>query len=243
MSRKTSFLTLMTLVMSALFLLPMAAMAAPAQSTQAKTTTSNFAFAGLVNKGRGVGTNLLGGLTLQSESNGKFTGTLSDPVGFKTPVAGNVTKGKITINIGPSRANNDVIKGQGTLKNGNQFVGSFQIVEDKKEVASGIWSALAVANPSQEKIFAYTDGNVGGVLLLDSKKLTGNLNASTGKVIPAKATIARDKSITLVLSLSSKKQLVGVGHPLTNGQQGYEGSFNGAAHDNPGSWKAQAFSF
>ncbi len=256
MSWKTRFLAIMTLTLSALFLLPMAAMAAPAHSAQAldsnhKTTTASFAFTGLINKGALKGTPLTGGLTLNIEANGNFKGNLNLPGGAKVPVNGNVTpKGKLSITFQATKAT-PLIKGQGTLKNGNEFTGPFQVFTGKKEIACGIWSALAVANPSKELALAFVGKTVSGpekgtqysgALLLDSKNLTGTLNLPTGAIIPVKASL-KGTTITVTFDLGKGLKIVGTGHPIAKGLKGFEGPYVGPASKDKGTWVAPFFNF
>lgn len=244
------------LALSAFFLLPGVSFAASREATVSQnTTTANLAFTGLITQGAGKGIALTGGLTIGIRSNGYFNGNFHLPDGTQISVSGRI-KSDGNLNITFYTANGKpYITGQGKPKQAGEYVGPFQVFSGKSQVAWGIWSAVAVANPSSSLALAFdgqtvkgpaTGTNYSGAIVLDSKTLKGTLNLPNGAIVDVQAAVKGD-DITVVFDLGGGAQIIGYGeatkNPANGLNTGFKGPFYGPGNGDVGKWTAFFFGF
>lgn len=259
MSKKTRFLLIVVLSLSALLLLPTVSFAASRHATETKSWNSekpqplfDVAFTGLINKGEGKGAVITGGLAFLIGRTGKFTSTFKETNQVQFPVQGQFS-GMNSITFTFFKNDTPYITGQGTINiSTNEAVGVIQVLSKGKQVASGIWSWLPT---DQSPSIGLTFGGqtfqgpdkgtkIYGAIALDSSTLMGNLNLPDGTIIPTSATIDGSGNITVFFDLGSGFIITGIGHPITNGiEKGYAGSYLGPQKGDLGKWRAYFFSF
>lgn len=254
MTKKTRMAVVFVLALAALFLLPAISFASPTH-TKGKTVTASFAFTGLITKGAGKDTSLTGGLTIAIGEKGYFHGNFHLPDGTQISVSGRVkSDGSLKITFYNAKGH-PIIKGQGTPNKDGEYTGPFQVYSGKDQVASGIWSALPVANPSNVLALAFvgkvvegpdTGVTLAGPIVLDKSTLKGTLSLATGAVIPVSAQVNGD-DIKVVFNLGNGVQIIGTGelteNPANGLDKGFKGPFSGPASGDEGKWVAYFFKF
>ena len=248
MSKKMGSILVLALAFSALLLLPLSASAATLKTPNRVTTSTAFyAFTGLITKGAQKGTPLTGGLSLLLANSGTFTGAYHRPDTSSLSVKG-LTKSDGSIAISFLKNKADYVKGQGTANASHEYTGVFQMFNAKKEVSTGIWSAIP-ADPKAMTALAF-EGTVkqgqdkgspmAGAIVLNNKTMTGSLLEANGNVSAAKAKLLNGgKKIQVHIG----NNIVSNGKAVTTPLKGYQGSFTGPLTGDMGIWEAFFFSF
>lgn len=255
MSKKTRLFVIVALALTALFLLPGVSFAATHSAARTKpftNTTVSTAFTGQVTKGQLKHTILTGGLTLSIDGSGNFTGTFKQANGSVLNVKGTLdSSGNLKITFFNNGA--PFIYGQGTLNTSTgEFTGPFQVVAGGKQISSGIWSALIIANPGNSVALAFggqtmqgpdSGAKYYGAIVLDGSTLTGTFNLPDGTIVPVSAQAKSNGHIVVTFQLGSQ-HILGKGRPYVNGsEKGYDGPYYGPRKGDVGMWTAYLFSF
>jgi hypothetical protein len=241
------------IVLCAMFLLPGVSFAASYQAhTGSNWPTASFAFTGLITSGQNQGTVLTGGLTITIGNDGYFHGNFHEPDGTQVSVSGQAKQdGSLTIAF-YTPGGQPFIRGEGML-NGNEYTGPFQVYSGDKQIASGIWSALAVADPSKVLALAFTGKTLSGpdkgamyegAIVLNSQSLAGTFNLPDGTVVMVQGKLKHNGHIKVVFDLGGNKAITGYGKPVNNGnEKGFAGPYFGPATGDKGWWSAYFFGF
>jgi hypothetical protein len=247
MSKKIRLLLVPLFILAALCVIPTVVSAAPKNSNNANgTKTVSYAVAGL---NKTTSAPIVGGLTISIRNTGYFNGNFISPESTQTSVSGKVeSKGKITITF-YTREGKPFIKGQGTGSIGSGYTGPFQVFDkNKKQIATGLWRAVPVANPDSIKAMAFAGEIVKGAhtglllsgpIILNKSTWKGYLYAQNGTNVPVTATFSNgNKSIKLVFygGVTATGKLVDNSFNRLN--KGYTGTLSGPARNDQGKWAA-----
>lgn len=248
MSKKTRLVLMMVLSLAALFLLPSVSFASSRTAATANnTTTVSLAFTGLIS---GTTTALTGGLTINVRSDGYFNGNFHEPDGTQISVSGKIkSDGSLNITF-YTKHGVPFITGEANAPSNGLYTGPFQVYNGDKQIASGTWSALVVAEPSEVLALAFT-GSVGntflsGAIVLDSQTLAGTFNTPGGSVLHVKANLLKDNQYAIKVNFGNGA-IIGYGKPTSNPANGLDKGFKGpffvTANGAKGSWVAYDFGF
>jgi hypothetical protein len=228
----------------ALLVLPQVTQAAPQHSPSNNNDVNlHLTFAALINEGVGSGTAYVGGLNLQFDhDNGGVKGTLNLPGNEHLPVTGTIDNGQITLYIFLDQ--HTFIKAQGTFDGIDTYSGTFNEYINENQVASGIWSASLIDQPSEVTTYAYhltitTGPYIGAyldaVLVINNQTGIGNAYEANGLVTPF--TFAQTGShVTMVFYLPDDIQIFDQGILSGNYMAGTSTSTVGG-----GVWYARRF--
>lgn len=248
MLKKTRLVLIMGMALAALFLLPTVSFASPRTAATANTTTTvSLAFTGVIS---GTTTALTGGLTINVKDTGYFNGNLHEPDGTQASVSGKIhSDGSLNITFYTKDGVPFILGEAGAASNG-LYKGPFQVYNGDKQIASGIWSALVVADPSKVLALAFT-GSVGntflsGAIVLDGSTLAGTFNQPDGSILHVKANLLIDNKYAIKVNFGDGA-IIGYGKPTdnpANGQdKGFKGPFYVTANGAKGQWVAYEFGF
>jgi len=231
---------------------------AHAQSMNGGSGMANFAFTALITKGANTNTAITGGLNVNFNSPYYcsphpycFHGNLHEPDGTQISVSGELKDGNFNITFYNAEGQ-PIIKGVGTQQNNGELVGTFNYYKNNYWVASGIWSAYPVANPSDVLALAFwgktkhgPDAGTlyTGAIVLNKETLTGTFNLPDGTVANVSAMLEQN-NISVVFDLGGGMKIFGIGVPYSkDNMTGFKGPFVGHMQGDEGYWHAFFFQF
>ena len=250
MLKKTRLVVSPLLACMIFLLLPAISFAAPNHPTQPFTTPALATFTGLVTHGNNKGALITGGLSL--DVGGAFVGTFNETNGAKSSVQGQFDQqNNITFTF--SHGSETYLTAQGTLFAPGKFTGVFQLLDNGRQVASGIWSWQFVG-PGGAPVVGLAFGGVTtsgpdkgtkyyGAIALNDQTWTGSFHTPNGRFTDASAQIMKSGNIIITFHFPSG-DVIARGKPIVNGiETGYDGSLSGPKPKDHGEWRAYFFSF
>ena len=250
MSKKKRLVVSSLLACIAFLLLPAISFAASNHPTQPFTTPALATFTGLVTHGNNKGALITGGLSL--DVGGAFVGTFNETTGAKSAVQGQFDE-QYNITFTFSRGSETYLSAQGTLAAPGKFTGVFQLLDNGRQVASGIWS-WQFAGPGGAPVIGLAFGGVTmsgpdkgakyyGAIALNDQTWTGSFHTPDGKFIDISAQIKKSGNIIITFHFPTG-DVIAKGKPIVNGSEtGYDGSLSGPKPKDQGEWRAYYFSF
>ena len=250
MSKKKRLVVSSLLACIAFLLLPAISFAASNHPTQPFTTPALATFTGLVTHGNNKGALITGGLSL--DVGGAFVGTFNETTGAKSAVQGQFDE-QYNITFAFSRGSETYLTAQGTLAAPGKFTGVFQLLDNGRQVASGIWS-WQFAGPGGAPVIGLAFGGVTmsgpdkgakyyGAIALNDQTWTGSFHTPDGKFIDVSAQIKKSGNIIITFHFPTG-DVIAKGKPIVNGSEtGYDGSLSGPKPKDQGEWRAYYFSF
>ena len=222
-----------------------------ARALGAKPTTIHLAFTAYVTTGTAKGDAITGGLTEVVQSTGYFNGNLHLPDGTQISTSGKLDDGNITISF-YNMLGAPVIKGIGKFKNVGDFVGTFQVLYNTKNVDSGIWSALPVTEHKEVIALAFVgletqaSAELTGAIVLNHKTLVGTFNLANGTIMHVSAKMLKNNPYNIRVNFHYNA-IIGYGKNVENPtnflDKGYTGPFTIKANHTKGQWEAYTFGF
>lgn len=254
-------LVIVALVLSALFIVPALTFAAPGKSVVKPNTpiTLYYGFNATIAQGQNKGASIVGGLTLNVDKSGAFSGHFTAPGKGILNVNGRFSSAAL-ITIHFLKQGVPFILGEGQVVGQGLITGNFNVLTSGVTVASGIWSALGNAYPTTTLVQAFygrvTTGsnvklNIIGPVVLNAPSIkpgvivSGTINFSDGTIYTVRASVDHASRLQLkFVTNSAQVYLTAVGVPFYSSQAlllGYRGTFVGPGQNNAGVFKSEIF--
>lgn len=252
---KKTLLATGAILFFALALVPASALATTAHPAHAasslhiSTSKVSYAFTALITTGKTLGKPITGGLTLNIDNSGNVSGSFHTPDNQVASVTGQATGSQITL-LFQDVLEDHVLQGTGTVNNSGEYLGTFNLfTSGQKEVSSGVWSGLPVANPDGVLAFALrsfiTQGPDKGTVftaavVIDKKTLTGTFSGPSGDLASV-TVVFKDGGETIIASYAGGV-FIDTGH-LVDNPAGYVGNVVVSGSADRGHWVGSFFTF
>jgi hypothetical protein len=221
-----------------------------------QTGTAYYTFSALITSQTPPGTSQVAGLTVHTNTDGTFLGTLvkgaSTPLPYK--VGGSFqSDGSISLYIDFGTNQHSIWNGIAYPHRFSNYTGNFAVtgtagvvqysgtwgltpVKDPLHIVSMTFSALTIAGPDQGTAYV-------GVMILDKTSTYGTIRLYDGRIAPVFAKISQEKA-TFTFLLDNLMFVVVTGTPSIVGTVlKYTGTFTGPRSGDNGSWNSYPFTF